>query len=172
MNVDELAELAQGYRDEDAAVPHEVRVCTAAACLSSGGQSVLDAVIRNTQLTVTLQAATGTPYTPTLSFYGGWSNRAEQNSGRGPATMRIDALAAKDFLLANLRVAVFLRVVNLLDQRVCQQVFASSGRCDTGTVDRGRVPYRTVSELTSTFFDRPHYYGPRRSFNFGMRMQF
>ena len=45
MNVDELADLAQGYRDEDAAVAHEVRVCTAAGCLSSGGQSVLDALV-------------------------------------------------------------------------------------------------------------------------------
>ncbi len=44
MNIDELAELARGYRDEDAAVPHEVRVCMAASCQSSGAQPVFEAL--------------------------------------------------------------------------------------------------------------------------------
>ena len=44
MNVDDLADLAQGYRDEEAAVGHEVRVCMAASCQSSGAQPVFDAL--------------------------------------------------------------------------------------------------------------------------------
>ena len=88
--------------------------------------------------------------------------------------MRIDAFAAKDFLFTNLRLGVFLRVVNLLDQRMCQQVFPSTGVCNTGTVDQGRVPRTDIPEssATSTCFDRPQYYGPRRGFNFGLRVQF
>ena len=44
MNIDELAELARGYRDDAAAVPHEVRVCMAASCQSSGAQPVFEAL--------------------------------------------------------------------------------------------------------------------------------
>ena len=138
------------------------------------GHAVVNAIIQNTQLSFTLQAASGIPYTPIHSSYGWSSTRGPRNSGRGPATLRIDAFAAKDFLLANLRFGAFLRVVNLLDQQVCQQVFPSTGVCDTGTVDQRRVPrtYVYESSATSTFFDRPQYYGPRRSFNFGLRVQF
>jgi bidirectional [NiFe] hydrogenase diaphorase subunit len=44
MNVDDLAEMALGYRQEEAAVQHEVRVCMAASCQSSGAGPVLDAL--------------------------------------------------------------------------------------------------------------------------------
>jgi bidirectional [NiFe] hydrogenase diaphorase subunit len=44
MNVDDLAEMAQAYRDEDAAFRHEVRVCMAASCQSSGAGPVYDAL--------------------------------------------------------------------------------------------------------------------------------
>jgi bidirectional [NiFe] hydrogenase diaphorase subunit len=44
MNLDELSELAQGYRDEEAAFAHEVRVCMAASCQSSGATPVFDAL--------------------------------------------------------------------------------------------------------------------------------
>jgi bidirectional [NiFe] hydrogenase diaphorase subunit len=45
MNVDDLADLAQSYRDEASAVRHEVRVCMAASCQSSGAQPVFDALV-------------------------------------------------------------------------------------------------------------------------------
>jgi bidirectional [NiFe] hydrogenase diaphorase subunit len=60
MNVDDLAELARGYRDEGAAVPHEVRVCMAASCQSSGAQPVFDAL-------VAAQGAAGTEGTGTAN---------------------------------------------------------------------------------------------------------
>jgi len=44
MNVDELAELAQTYRDEEAPIRREVRVCMAASCQSSGAVPVHDAL--------------------------------------------------------------------------------------------------------------------------------
>ena len=42
MNVDDLAELARGYREADAVASHEVRVCMAASCQSSGAQPLFD----------------------------------------------------------------------------------------------------------------------------------
>ncbi|HYN62883.1 MAG TPA: NAD(P)H-dependent oxidoreductase subunit E, partial [Rubrivivax sp.] len=44
MNVDDLAEMAQAYRDEQAAFSHELRVCMAASCQSSGAGPVYDAL--------------------------------------------------------------------------------------------------------------------------------
>jgi bidirectional [NiFe] hydrogenase diaphorase subunit len=44
MNLDDLAELAQGYRDEEAACTHELRVCMAASCQSSGAMPVFEAL--------------------------------------------------------------------------------------------------------------------------------
>jgi len=43
MNLDDLAELAQGYREEEACT-HEVRVCMAASCQSSGAAPVFEAL--------------------------------------------------------------------------------------------------------------------------------
>ena len=44
MNVDDLEIMAEGYRAENADVEHEIRVCMAASCQSSGAQPVLDAL--------------------------------------------------------------------------------------------------------------------------------
>ncbi len=44
MNLDDLAEKAEQFRAGDTGVAHEVRVCTAASCLSSGAQPVLEAL--------------------------------------------------------------------------------------------------------------------------------
>jgi outer membrane receptor protein involved in Fe transport len=163
-------------------IPSEIdrpHVLNASVFLRVGNQAVsgrrmLDAVLRNTHLSFTLQAASGLPYTPILSFYGGQWSRAGQNSGRGPATARIDAFAAKDFLFTEMRVGVFLRVLNLFDQQGCEQAFTSTGLCQSGAVDQTRVPRTFVSEsdVTSTFIDRPHFTQPRRSISVGVRVGF
>ncbi len=44
MNLDDLAELAEEIRAADADVTHEVRVCMAASCQSSGSQPVFEAL--------------------------------------------------------------------------------------------------------------------------------
>jgi outer membrane receptor protein involved in Fe transport len=122
-------------------------------------QSILDAIVRNGSLTFTLRAASGLPYTPTTSFSGAGSNQLEQNSGRGPATFQVDAFASKDFSLTNLRFGAFVRVVNLLDQLNCQQVFATTGRCDAGTVDQSRLRQGNSADpgTTTTYFNRAAY---------------
>lgn len=44
MNLDELDELARTFSEESTTVSHEIRVCMAASCQSSGAQPVLDAL--------------------------------------------------------------------------------------------------------------------------------
>ncbi len=46
MNLDELAEKAEEYRAEDAAIEREVRVCMAASCQSSGALPVLESLAK------------------------------------------------------------------------------------------------------------------------------
>lgn len=84
--------------------------------------------------------------------------------------------ASKDFQLANVRYGLFLRVVNLTDRKNCIQVFTSTGDCDGGSPDQSRAregnTFSSNTNVTSTFLDRPQYFGPRRSFNVGLRVAF
>jgi len=138
------------------------------------GNSIMNAVVRNLGATVTLQARSGFPYTPTLTQTGLGSNgQLQENSGRAPAIFNVDAYVSKDFRLSNLQWGVFLRVSNLLDQVNCQQVYSSTGNCDGGTVDQDRRRNgNTTTGGSTTLYDRADYYSARRSFNFGARMSF
>jgi len=132
-------------------------------------------VLTNSYATVTLRAASGLPYTPTSSFSGfGDVNQSDVNSGRGPTTSQVDLLAGKNLRTANLRYGVFVRVQNLFDSKNCVQVFVTTGRCDAGTIDQDRARQgNPVGENTSsTFFDRPQFFGARRSIYSGVKVTF
>jgi outer membrane receptor protein involved in Fe transport len=136
---------------------------------------VLGDWLRNSYLTVTGRAASGLPYTPTRSFTGfGDANQAELFSGRAPTTFQVDLLAGKQFRIANLGYGAFVRVVNLTDRKNCIQVYVTTGRCDAGTIDQNRARQgNTVGEnVSSTFFDRPSFFGTRRSIFAGVRVNF
>jgi outer membrane receptor for ferrienterochelin and colicin len=139
------------------------------------GVGLLDAVLRNSNMTFSLSARSGFPYTPTLTFQGTGNNgQLDQNSGRAPGVFNVDLLAGKDFNLTNMRWGLFVRVSNLLDTKNCNQVYASSGSCDGGTVDQSRRRNgNTVGDgASTTFFDRAHYYSDGRTINFGARLSF
>jgi outer membrane receptor protein involved in Fe transport len=138
------------------------------------GNALLDAIVRNAGATITMSARSGFPYTPTLTFTGiGTNAQLERNSGRAPGVMTVNLQADKNFWVSNLQTGVFVRVSNLLDQVNCQQVYASTGTCDGGTVDQDRRRNGNVANaFTSTYYDRASYYGARRSINFGARLSF
>lgn len=136
------------------------------------GVPVLDAMVRNANLTLTLNARSGLPYTPTLDFNGFGANQLEQNSGRMPGSFTVNLLAGKDFTLRNVRWGVFARITNLLDTKNCVQVFTSTGDCDSGSIDASTTRTGNGANTFVTFFDRPQYFGPRRQINFGARMNF
>ncbi len=133
-----------------------------------------DAIVRNLSATVTAQARSGFPYTPTLTFQGTGNNgQLERNSGRMPAVFTVDLNASKDFWLSNLQWGVFLRVSNLFDSQYCTSVYPTTGNCDGGTVDQDRRRNgNTQTGGSTTFFNRADFYGARRSFNFGARLSF
>ena len=87
----------------------------------------------------------------------------------------MDLLAGKDFNFSNLRYGAFVRVVNLLDRDNCVQVFVSTGTCKSGAVDPRRNRQGNQSDpafVKSTYFDRPDFFGPRRSILAGARVAF
>jgi outer membrane receptor protein involved in Fe transport len=134
----------------------------------------LGSLLRNTSASVTMRATSGFPYTPTTSFGGFGDQQLERNSGRAPSRLQVDLFAAKDWQVGNLRYGAFVRVANLFDRQNCIQVFATTGQCDAGTIDQSRARQgNSVGENTvSTFFNRPQYYGDRRSVNAGLRVSF
>lgn len=139
------------------------------------GDFNLGNALKHTNIALSLQARSGVPYTPTLSFGGlGQLNQLERNSGRGPTNWFIDLRAQKGFSVGDVVYSAFVQVDNLLDQENCIQPLPTTGRCDSGARDQSRRRQgNTTGEATSsTFFDRPHLFGPRRQINVGMRVDF
>ncbi len=108
-----------------------------------------------------VRAGSGYPYTPTV---GG--QRLEPNTARRPWTFTIDAVFRKDFLIGRtMRVGLLARVHNLLDRKNVLWVYPETG----SPTDPGPFMSRTQ---TSTYYDRPHHFGPRRFIDLGLRIEF
>jgi len=134
----------------------------------------LGRLLKNTSASITLRASSGLPYTPTLTYQGLDNDQLERNSGRAPGRFQIDVYGSKDWQVGNLRYGAFVRIANLLDTQNCIQVFATTGQCNAGAIDQSRRRQgNTVGEgEPSTFYDRPQYFGERRSVNAGLRLSF
>ncbi len=103
----------------------------------------------------------GYPYTPTS---GGQA--LEPNSGRRPWYFDIDSMIRKDIrLYKNTKIALFARVYNLTDRKNPLYVYSETG----SPTDPGPYASKTA---TSTYYDRPQYFGPRRTIDFGLQFLF
>jgi len=108
-----------------------------------------------------IRANSGYPYTPTS---GGQS--LEPNTGRRPWIYTIDTMIRKDFRIAkNYRVSIFTRIFNLTDRKNPLAVYSETG----SPTDPGPYASKTA---TSTVYDRPHHFGPRRMIDLGMQILF
>jgi hypothetical protein len=138
--------------------------------------------LKHMKFALTTRAASGLPYTPTLSFSGASSDRLARNSGTGPATWYLDLRAEKGWRTANLNYSGFVSISNLLDRKNCAMVYPSTGRCDSGALAASRLyvgsrqggqePVLSATGGSSTLFDRPNMYGPRRAIYSGVRVSF
>ena len=65
-------------------------------------------------------------------------------------------------------------MANITDRKNCIQVFETTGRCDAGTIDQRRARNgNAINENTATtFFDRPEFFGERRSIFAGVNVAF
>ena len=137
----------------------------------------LGAALKQTRVTVTIQAQSGFPYTPVRGFMQGaqFNTRLLRNTARGPGIWTVNLRAEKNFRLANILYGAFLRVDNLFDTKNCIQPFETTGDCDSGTIDQTRARQGNPTNpdaVNSTFFDRPQIFGRGRRVNFGIRLNF
>jgi hypothetical protein len=140
------------------------------------GQRAPAAALKYSNLSISLQARSGIPYTPTTNFSGLGSdlNQLERNSGTGPTNWSVNLIAQKGFPLGGMVYSLFIQAFNLFDTKNCLQPLPTTGRCESGARDQSRRRQgNTVGDNTSsTFFDRPNLFGPRRTINFGVRVNF
>lgn len=142
------------------------------------GGTDIGSILKHSALAVTVQAESGFPYTPVGGFSEEENFRSRstvRNTARGPATWSVDLRAEKNFKIGNVLHGAFVRIENLFDTKNCIQVFETTGRCDAGTIDQNRSLQGNSSSadaVNSTFFDRPHFFGPRRTINVGFRSSF
>jgi hypothetical protein len=153
---------------------------------------LMNNVLRDLTATMTARWQTGYAYTPQLTRRNSAStivdnpaDRAERNSGTAPPIYGVDLFLEKALRLANLRYVAFARVNNVFDWKTCQQVYPTSGRCESGSLslERGPIsgfqngsPGETISlSGASTFssaLDRPDYFNDRRTITAGVRVSF
>ncbi|MBI2619557.1 MAG: TonB-dependent receptor [Ignavibacteriales bacterium] len=118
---------------------------------------------------------TGLPYTPSTTVYTaerGLGSGFLRNSRRRPSQFALDLKLDKTVRLLGFDVTAFLRVFNLLDNRVPVNVFGDTGQPDftTETQSARENPDRpnTIEEYTRF----PWHYGEPRSIQFGFDISF
>ncbi len=118
---------------------------------------------------------TGLPYTPTVTQYTvdrGITSGLVQNSRRIPSQFAMDLKIEKTFNIGWFDLNAFLRVFNLLDNRIPIRVFGDTGQPNftTETQDVGENQNRpnTVEE----YVKYPDHYAEPRNVQFGLEISF
>jgi len=115
--------------------------------------------LENSLVNLVFNMASGLPYTPVVG-----SKEVALNSARKPTSYQLDGTFRKDFVFGtDTRISIFARVINLFDRLNVLSVFSATGKPN--------LPDKTASG-TSTLFDRPYYYGQRRTIDLGVRLSF
>ncbi len=108
---------------------------------------------------------TGLPYTPAITQYTsdrGISSGLETNSRRRPAQFSIDMRAHKDFNLLGFNLTTFVRVFNLLDNKIVVNVFGDTGKADFTTEAQNVGPDPARPNTVEEYLNYPsHYAAPR-----------
>ncbi len=118
---------------------------------------------------------TGLPYTPSITQYTadrGITSGLQRNSRVRPTQLQVDMRMHKTIKMFGLDVTAFLRIFNLLDNKVVVNVFGDTGKPDYTTEGKniGYDPNRpnTVQE----YLRYPWHYGEPRKVEFGFEFSF
>ncbi|MCK5145334.1 TonB-dependent receptor [bacterium] len=103
--------------------------------------------------------ASGSPYTPTDAR---GKAIGEVNSQRQPATGTIDLRLNKDFKFFGIRQSFYVNVWNVLDKENILMVYRSTGKPD----------YSDNPNTSEEAMHNPHWYGPPRTIEAGVRFSF
>lgn len=126
-------------------------------------------------LSLLARYGTGLPYTPSITQYTadrGITSGLLRNSRYRPSQFSLDLKIDKSFELMGLDVTTFLKVFNLLDNKITRNVFGDTGQPDftTETQNVGYDPSRpnTIEE----YIKYPDHYGEPRNLQFGVEISF
>ena len=118
---------------------------------------------------------TGLPYTPSITQYTadrGISSGLLRNSRYRPSQFTIDLKLDKSFNLMGMDITAFLKIFNLLDNRVAVNVFGDTGQPDftteTQTIGYDANRPNTVEE----YVKYPDHYGEPRNVQLGFEFSF
>jgi outer membrane receptor for ferrienterochelin and colicin len=118
---------------------------------------------------------TGLPYTPTITQYTvqrGISAGFVRNSRRIPSQFALDLKIDKTFNLVGLDINAFLRVFNLLDNRIPLKVFGDTGQPDFTTEIKNIGPDANRPNTVEEYVKYPDHYGEPRNVQFGFEISF
>jgi outer membrane receptor for ferrienterochelin and colicin len=118
---------------------------------------------------------TGLPYDPTTTVYTsdrGISSGLLKNSRRRPAQFTLDLKVDRTFRFMGFDITGFVKVYNLLDNRIAVNVFGDTGQpnftTETQTVADNPARQNTVAE----YVKYPTHYGEPRNLQFGLEISF
>ncbi len=129
----------------------------------------------NCGISLLARYGTGLPYTPTVTIYTadrGITSGLVKNSRRIPSQFTLDLKVDKTFNIGGLDINAFLRVFNLLDNRIPLKVFGDTGEpnftTETQSVGESADRPNTVEE----YVKYPDHYGEPRNVQFGFEISF
>jgi hypothetical protein len=118
---------------------------------------------------------TGLPYSPTITQYTaerGITSGLIKNSRRIPSQFSIDLKLDKTFMLMGFDINAFVKVFNLLDNRIPLKVFGDTGEpnftTETQQIGENAARPNTVEE----YVKYPDHYGEPRNVQFGFELSF
>jgi hypothetical protein len=122
-------------------------------------------IISNTSYNVILIATSGAPYTPTRNRVAG-----PTNSEREPWYIQTNFHFRKYFQFYGMRYTFGILVFNLFDRKNTLDVYTETGKADDpGNYWRQQIERGIVSTTT---FDQPYRFGPRRRIDFTLEVAF
>lgn len=120
---------------------------------------------------LTARYGTGLPYTPSVR-QGEIFGNFQTNSRRKPYQFTLDLQVHKDFKIYGLEFTAFMRVFNLLDNKVVVNVFGDSGKPDYTTEINNVSEDPNRPNTVQEFIKFPDHYGAPRKIQLGLEMNF
>jgi outer membrane receptor protein involved in Fe transport len=117
----------------------------------------------------------GLPYSPSITQYTadrGITSGLQRNSRRKPTQFNVDLKLHKTFSIIGLDVTTFLRVFNLLDNRIPINVFGDTGKPNYTTEGQNIGPDPNRPNTVEEYLRYPWHYGEPRLIQFGFEFSF
>ncbi|MBI5808657.1 MAG: TonB-dependent receptor [Ignavibacteriales bacterium] len=118
---------------------------------------------------------TGLPYTPSITQFTadrGITSGLQRNSRRRPTQFSVDLRMHKTLNVFGLKVTTFLRVFNLLDNKIAVNVFGDTGKPDYTTEAKNIGPDPNRPNTVEEYLRYPWNYGEPRRVEFGFEFSF